>query len=76
MEENTTLTKEQKLATLQKEIEEATALEMPSLQQNFPILATMTSLGTLLGLLGTLISMIKSLHALAASGSPDLTELS
>ena len=76
MDENTTLTKEQKLATLQKEVEEATALEMPSLQQNLPILSTMTTLGTLVGLLGTVIGMIKSFQALAASGSPDSTELS
>ena len=76
MDKNTVLTKEQKVATLQKEVEEATALEMPALQQNLPIVATMTTLGTLVGLLGTVIGMIKSFQALAASGAPDSTELS
>ncbi|MDE6450034.1 MAG: hypothetical protein K2L41_08135, partial [Muribaculaceae bacterium] len=46
MDKNTVLTKEQKVAALQKEVEEATALEMPSLQQNLPIVATLTTLGT------------------------------
>ncbi len=76
MDKNTVLTKEQKVATLQKEVEEATALEMPALQQNLPIVATMTTLGTLVGLLGTVIGMIKSFQALSASGAPDSTELS
>ncbi len=76
MDKNTILTKEQKVATLQKEVEEATALEMPALQQNLPIVATMTTLGTLVGLLGTVIGMIKSFQALAQSGAPDSSELS
>ena len=76
MDANTELSKEQKIATLQKAVEEATALEMPSLQQNLPIVATLTTLGTLVGLLGTVIGMIKSFQALAASGAPDSTELS
>ena len=76
MDANTVLTKEQKVATLQKEVEEAMAVEMPSLQQNLPIVATLTTLGTLVGLLGTVIGMIKSFQALSASGAPDSTELS
>ncbi len=59
MDKNTVLTKEQKIANLQKQVEEATALEMPTLQQNLPIIATMTTLGTLVGLLGTVMGMIK-----------------
>jgi len=76
MDKNTVLTKEQKIANLQKAVEEATALEMPALQQNLPIVATLTTLGTLVGLLGTVMGMIKSFQALAASGAPDSTELS
>ncbi|MDE5774256.1 MAG: MotA/TolQ/ExbB proton channel family protein [Muribaculaceae bacterium] len=76
MDANTTLSKEQKLTTLRNEVEEATALEMPSLSQNLPIVATLTTLGTLVGLLGTVMGMIKSFQALATSGSPDSTELS
>ena len=76
MDKNTELTKEQKVLNLQKAVEEATALEMPSLQQNLPIVATMTTLGTLVGLLGTVMGMIKSFQALSQSGAPDSTELS
>ena len=76
MDANTVLTKEQKIAARQKQVEEATALEMPALQQNLPIVATLTTLGTLVGLLGTVMGMIKSFQALAQSGAPDSTELS
>ena len=76
MDKNTVLSKEQKIANLQKSVEEATALEMPALQQKLPIVATLTTLGTLVGLLGTVIGMIKSFQALSASGAPDSTELS
>ena len=57
MEKNTSLLKEQKLLAIQKELEEATALEMPMMQQNLPIIATITTLGTLMGLLGTVIGL-------------------
>ena len=76
MDANTVLSKEQKLTTLRNEVEEATALEMPALSQNLPIVATLTTLGTLVGLLGTVMGMIKSFQALATSGSPDSTALS
>ena len=69
MEKDTTLAKEQKLMNIQKELDEATALEMPSLQQNLVVIATMTTLGTLIGL-------IKSFAALATAGSPDSVALS
>lgn len=75
MDENTVLSKEQKITTLQKEIEEATALEMPALQQNLPIIATLTTLGTLTGLFGTVLGMIKSFSAMGQSGAPDSTQL-
>ena len=52
MDANTQLSKEQKLTTLRNEVEEATALEMPSLTQNLPVVASLTTLGTLVGLLG------------------------
>ena len=76
VEANDTLSKEQKLTTLRNQVEEATALEMPGLSQNLPIIATLTTLGTLVGLLGTVLGMIKSFQALAQSGAPDSTELS
>ena len=76
METDTVLSKEQKVAAIQATLEEATALEMPALQQNLPVLATLTTLGTLIGLFGTVLGMIKSFQALSASGAPDSTELS
>ncbi len=76
MEKNTSLSKEQKLLAIQKELEEATALEMPMMQQNLPIIATITTLGTLMGLLGTVIGMIRSFAALSAGGGTDSMALS
>ena len=76
MERDTVLSKEQKVASIQATLEEATALEMPALQQNLPVLATLTTLGTLIGLFGTVLGMIKSFQALSQSGAPDSTELS
>ena len=76
MEKNTALSKEQKLLAIQKELEEATALEMPMMQQNLPIIATITTLGTLMGLLGTVIGMIRSFAALSAGGGADSMALS
>ena len=76
MEANTELPKEQKLGVIQQQLDEATALEMPSLQQNLVICATLTTLGTLLGLFGTVLGMIKSFSALSQAGAPDSTALS
>ena len=76
MANNKELNKEQKVAALKQAVEEQAALEMPSLQQNLPIIATMTTLGTLTGLLGTVMGMIKSFAALANAGAPDSVALS
>ena len=74
MENDTTLAKDQKLLAIQKELEEATALELPMMEQNLPIIGTITTLGTLMGLLGTVIGMIRSFAALAAGGSQGISE--
>ena len=76
VEEDKTLSKEQQILAIQKEVEEATALELPMLSQNLPIIATIVTLGTLMGLLGTVIGMIRSFSALAAGGSGDSMALS
>jgi biopolymer transport protein ExbB len=60
---------------IQKEIEEATSLEMPMLQQNMVVLSTLVSIGTLVGLLGTVSGMIKAFSGLAAAGAPDQAAL-
>jgi biopolymer transport protein ExbB len=59
---------EQKVISIQKEVEEATALELPMLQKNLVFLSTITSVGTLVALLGTVIGMIRSFSALGAEG--------
>lgn len=68
METETTLDIDQKTLAIQKDIEEATALEMPMLEQNLTIIATLVAIGTLTGLLGTVIGMIKAFHELANNG--------
>ena len=62
------LNTEQKVIAIQKEVEEATALELPMLQKNLVFLSTITSVGTLVALLGTVIGMIKSFAALGEAG--------
>ena len=59
---------DQKVLAIQKEVEEATALELPMLQKNLVFLSTITSVGTLIALLGTVIGMIKSFSALGDDG--------
>ena len=71
MEKTSGLEEEKKILAISKEIEEATALELPSLEENLPILATIASVATLVALLGTVIGMIKAFAALATSGTPD-----
>jgi biopolymer transport protein ExbB len=68
-------TSEEASETIHKEIEEATALEMPMLEKNLTILSTLVSLGTLAGLLGTVTGMIKAFGALASTGTPDQAAL-
>ncbi|AYD48801.1 MAG TPA: MotA/TolQ/ExbB proton channel family protein [Arachidicoccus soli] len=74
---NTDLDTDQKVLNIQKEIEEATALELPMLEKNLVFLSTITSVATLVGLLGTVIGMITAFAALASSeGGNASTELS
>ena len=68
--------KDQKVIAIKQEIEEATSLELPILEQNLVILATIAPLATLLGLLGTVLGMIKAFSALATAGAPDAVALS
>ena len=76
MEKTSGIKKEQKVSKIQQAHEEAVQLEMPTLQMNMPILATLVTLGTLTALFGTVVGMIKSFAALAAGGGGDSLELS
>jgi biopolymer transport protein ExbB len=68
------LSKEQKLESLKKELEEATALELPMLSKNLSVLSTSASVATLIGLIGTVLGMIRSFAAMS-KGSPDTAAL-
>ena len=72
---NTGLDAEKSVVAIQKEIEETTALEMPMLEKNMNVLATLVSIGTLTGLLGTVTGMIRAFSALATGGAPDSAKL-
>lgn len=75
MEVEQNMDTDQKCLAIQKDIEEATSLEMPMLEQNLTIIATLVSVGTLMGLLGTVTGMIKAFGGLANSGAPDQAAL-
>lgn len=75
MEANNVLDNEKKELGIAKDIEEATSLEMPMLEKNLTILATLASISTLLGLLGTVLGMIRAFAALANTGAPDTSAL-
>ncbi len=69
--QNSSLDPDKKVLLVQKDIQETTQLEMPMLEKNLVILATLVSIATLLGLLGTVMGMIKAFAALATAGAPD-----
>lgn len=60
------LSTEQKVLAIQKEVEEATALELPMLEKNLVFLSTIATIATLIGLLGTVIGMIRAFATLGA----------
>ena len=60
---------------VQKAMEEANMLEVPLLERNLIALATIASIATMVGLLGTVIGMIRSFAALGQTGSVDAVKL-
>jgi biopolymer transport protein ExbB len=70
-----TMDKEAKVHAIQKALEEATALELPMLSKNMVVISTMASIGTLTGLIGTVVGMIRAFAALSAAGAPDTSAL-
>jgi biopolymer transport protein ExbB len=75
LQSDTRLDKDQKLVSLQKEFEEATALELPMLSRNLIFLSTIASISVLIGLIGTVLGMIRAFAALAQAGAPDALAL-
>ncbi len=76
LENDQELEKDQKITSMKQAIEEATALELPMLSRNMVILSTIASIAVLIGLIGTVIGMIRAFAALAQSGAPDALALS
>ena len=67
---------EKYMAEVQRAIEEATMLETPILEKNLIVLSTISSIATMIGLLGTVIGMIRAFQAMSHAGAPDAIQLS
>jgi biopolymer transport protein ExbB len=76
LQKDPTLEKDQKILSVQTAFEEATALELPMLSRNMVIFSTLASVSVLIGLIGTVLGMIRAFAALAQSGAPDALALS
>jgi biopolymer transport protein ExbB len=76
LQKDQVLEKDQKILSIQKSLEEANALEMPMLSRNMVIFSTLAPLSVLIGLLGTVLGMIRAFAALAQAGAPDALALS
>lgn len=74
MSNDTSMNKDQKVEGLKKELEEATSLELPMLSKNLVVLSTCASIATLIGLIGTVMGMIRSFAAMS-QGAPDTAQL-
>ncbi|MBI5708982.1 MAG: MotA/TolQ/ExbB proton channel family protein [Candidatus Eisenbacteria bacterium] len=67
--------KEKIVAETQAAIQEANGLEVPLLERNLIALSTIASIATMVGLLGTVIGMIRSFAALGHTGAVDASKL-
>jgi biopolymer transport protein ExbB len=67
--------REKKFAALDKSITDATGRETPLLERNLIVLTTIASIGTMVGLLGTTIGMIRAFQAMGNTGAVDATKL-
>ena len=72
---NAPIDRNAKIQEVQKAMEEANMLEVPLLERNLIALATIASIATMVGLLGTVIGMIRSFSALGHTGSVDAVKL-
>ncbi len=67
--------KEKIQAETQAAIQEAAGLETPLLERNLIAMSTIASIGTMVGLLGTTVGMIRSFQALGTTGAVDASAL-
>src|SRR5262247_2044100 len=67
--------KDKVVAETQAAIQEANGLEVPLLERNLIALSTIASIATMVGLLGTVIGMIRSFAALGHTGAVDASKL-
>jgi len=67
--------KDEVIDETKRAIEEANALETPLLERNLIALSTIASTGTMFGLLGTTIGMIRAFQAMGHAGAPDAVQL-
>jgi biopolymer transport protein ExbB len=67
--------KEKIVSETQAAIQEANGLEVPLLERNLIALSTIASIATMVGLLGTVIGMIRSFAALGHTGAVDASKL-
>jgi biopolymer transport protein ExbB len=73
---DSTLDANRKMAEVKRTIEEATMIETPLLERNLVGLSTIASISTMVGLLGTVLGMIRSFRALGEQGAASATQLS
>jgi biopolymer transport protein ExbB len=73
--EHKELTNEERMEETRRALEEANALETPLLERNLVFLSTIASIGTMAGLTGTTIGMIRAFAAMSHQGMPDATQL-
>jgi len=73
--QTSSLDKDEVIDETKRTIGEANALETPILERNLIALATIASIATMVGLLGTVIGMIRSFAAMSRAGAPDATQL-
>jgi biopolymer transport protein ExbB len=71
----TDLPEDELIDETRRAFEEANALETPLLERNLIALSTIASIGTMVGLLGTTIGMIRSFRAMSHQGAPDAVQL-
>jgi biopolymer transport protein ExbB len=67
-ENSKSMAPDKQIQELRRAIEEATGLETPLLEKNLIALSTIASISTMIGLLGTVVGMIRAFRALANTG--------